>query len=276
MKTLFLTTGGSPRRADYPLYVQEGLIEALSALVAGFGTNIFISGAAVTIDGDDHTITAGWAFYNNEIIRIPAHTWVSPNTGALGGLPTSIAYVEIIEVNNPLPYADGVIKPLTKETVLKFKNFTAEPSPVYFFDFKKLGTAIGDTLQPVFTNPIMASSGSGFAFASGVSSTGGTSLAIKKRIDKTLVLNGYVAGIAAAASTINGVANCKLILTLDAAYRPASNVYFYAQTSIGGIYNDEPIIAPFILFTDGKLVLRQSTTFFNPEVEFLTQPVVIN
>lgn len=276
MKKLFLTTGGSPRRADYPLLVQDGLTEALSAFVAGFGANIFISGAAVTISGDNHTITAGWAFYNNEIIRIPAHTWVSPNTGLLGGLPTSIAYVETIEVNNPLPYADGVIKPLTKETVLKFKNVASEPSPVYYLTFKRLGAAVGEILQPVFTESVVATSGSGFAFASGVSSTGGTALTIKKRIDKTLVINGYLSGIATSSSTINGVANSKLLLTVDAAYRPASNVYFNAQIALGGALSDEPIFAQFILFDDGKLVYRQSSTAFNPELTFLTQPILIN
>jgi hypothetical protein len=272
MKRLYIGPGGAPVLNDYPLAVQTALIECLSAFIGSFGQNLFLQGAAVSISGNNHTITEGWAYFNNEIMRIPAHSWIATSVGFAGGLPNTIAYTEIIETANPIPYADSSSKPLIKETVLKFRAIVSEPSPVRYFDFKSVGKTIADLLQPVIVEKT-AVSGTGFAFASGVSSSGGTAISVQKRIDKTLLINGYAAGVAADASTINGIANCKLILTLAAEFRPSAPVYFNAMQALSGTYSDTPAFKSFVLFSDGKLCLRQATTPANPEVTFLTVPI---
>ena len=275
MKKTFITTGGSPIISDYITILQDGTIEALAALVSSFGAYLILQGCVVTIVGTTHTITAGWVFFNGEIIRVPAHSWEATSVGILGGLPNSIAYTEIIETANPIPYADGSNHAMAKETRLKFKEFAAETSPVYFLSFKNLGKAIGDILQPVFTESVVAVSGSGFAFASGVSSSGGDALQVRKRIDKTLIISGFASGIDITAATISGVPNCKLILTLDAAYRPASKVFFTNVESLAGTYSNTPVIRQYVLFPDGKLCLIESTTVANPTANFQTAVVTL-
>lgn len=275
MKVPFVTIGGAPIVNDYLQILQAGTIEALGALLSSFGANIVLQGCQVSISGTTHTITSGWVFYNNEVIKVPAHSWEAASTGFFGGLPNTVAYVEVIEVPNLVPYANGTNHPISKETILKFKEFTTEISPVYYFDFKKLGTAIANILQPVFTQDVVATSGSGFTFASGVSSGGGAALTVRKRIDKTLIISGYAGGLDVTAATISGVPNCKLILTLDAAYRPASKVFFTAVTGLSGANSDIPITNFFVLFPDGKLCLIQASTAFNAEVTFNTAVVTL-
>lgn len=265
MKKLNIGEGGTRVLNDYVMIVQDELIEALAAFVGSFGDNIFLQGALLTIDGTDFTMTGGWCYFNGEIIRIPAHSWVGTN------LVSAIAYTEIIEVPNPVPYYDGSMQPLTKETVLKFKQVGVEVSPTHFSSFIRLGTGIANILNDVFTQKI-AVSGSGFAFASGVSSGSGTAITIKKRIDKTLLINGYCNGIAADSSTINGITNCKLILTLDADFRPSTPIYFTAFDNLSGLLQ-RPSLRAYILFPDGKLVLREMTTAANPEVIWFTVSV---
>lgn len=275
MKKTYITTGGAPIINNYVTILQDGTIEVLAALVSSFGPYLILQGCVVSIVGTTHTITTGWVFFNGEIIKVPAHSWEAANVGILGGLPNSIAYTEIIETANPVPYANGSTQPMAKETRLKFKEFAAEVSPVYFFTFKNFGKAIGDILQPVFTESVVAVSGSGFAFASGVSSSGGDALKVRKRIDKTLIITGFASVINITATTISSVPNCKLILTLDAAYRPASKVFFTNVESLAGTYSNTPVIRQYVLFPDGKLCLIEATTVANPTANFQTAVVTL-
>jgi hypothetical protein len=268
MKKTNIGDGGAPIINDYITILQNGTIEALAALVSSFGNNVILNGAVVSISGSTLSITEGWAFFDNEIIRIPSHSWSGTS------LIFAIAYTEVVEVVNPIPYANGSSQALSKERVLKFKSITTESLPIYYSAFVSMPKSIANILQPIFVEPTIAVSGSGFTYASGVSSGGG-GLSVKKRIDKTLVIDGYVNGIDVNGVTISGVPNCKQILTLDAEYRPASKVFFTNVNSLTGTYSNIPVFNYFVLFPDGQLCLIEATTPSNPEVTFNTAVITL-
>jgi hypothetical protein len=267
MKKAFLTTGGAPILNDYINIAQDGLIEALSNVVSSFGANIFLHGADVSIAGTTHSITAGWGFWNGELLRIPAHSWEATVVGALGGLPNTIAYTEVIEVANPIPYADGLSHPISKETVLKFKEITTETVFTHILDFKKLGNCIAELVSPNFIKSFASYAG-GYTLAGGILWTyddgsamaAGDRIKFSKLIDGRLIIDGLITSNGSS-STINGVADCELLLTLDADFRPekAMHIANYTGNVGGGFHNIPSFGSAFVLFPDGKFCVRHSS-----------------
>jgi hypothetical protein len=108
MKTIdFSQPGGFPLTQDQLDYLQTAYKEALAGIagIAGAGP-LMISGGVITktlVGGTtyNYAITAGWLFWNGELIKVAA--------GGLLGIDESVdaLYFQLNRTSNPLTYNDG-------------------------------------------------------------------------------------------------------------------------------------------------------------------------
>lgn len=105
MKSIdFTKPGGFPLTQDQLGYLQQAYTEATAALAAmgsGAGSPVIVSGMTVTNPSTgNYSVTDGWFFYNNEMVRCIA----SSVTGASG---STAPFVSITSSAAPLVYYDG-------------------------------------------------------------------------------------------------------------------------------------------------------------------------
>lgn len=266
MKRVFFESGRPEVLTDYFTTIEQNVAEGIGVLLQSLGDCIILTNNFLAIAGTTWTID-GWCYYDGKIIRAPHQTISSVSTGDV-----IIAYTEDIAIaNNPEVYKDGNTHTLVKEVVLKFKKKTSETFYKQLAwsggDFKMVVTSLINAMDAI-TDEGVAIDGVGLTLNTGVADAGSPGFSIKKTIYKTLIINGYLAGLPATAVTVAGVPNCKYILQVDAKYRPATITYFTAQIGFAGAYSDIPVYGSFMLTNDGKLYYRQATTAFNPDINF--------
>jgi len=209
MKKVHIENNGAPIINDYVSIAQEAILEGLNKSFGSLGENLIITGCAVSISGSTVSITAGWAYWNGEVLRVPAHSW----TDVAGFATNSIAYIVVETTNNPINYANGNTYNLTRENVLKFKAKTSETTFTYLLNFHTVGRSLGDKVELEAWKTV-GTSGNG-TFGSGWSENSlynNERVAFRKSISGKIELKG--------ACTI-GVYADGLVLTLPAGYRPA-------------------------------------------------------
>ncbi len=258
MKKAFLGQNGAPIINDYVNESQDGLATALNQLAKGFGSAYFLAGCALSNVGTTWSITAGWAYFNGELMRVPAHSWV--DVVAFAG--NSFAYIEVVTVANPIAYANGNNYDLTRENVLKFKAHTAEPDAVYWFNFKSFAGAIGQVLKGNFTE-LIGIPAHGITLSAWAFDDAGDHFTMQKTIDGKLILKGGLNISTGHSATIGGIDYCILLGTLDAAYRPNRTIHFTVCN--GSVSYSAPFVTPevgdqYVIFADGKLCLRNGNT----------------
>ena len=274
MKKVFLGAHGAPIINDYVNEAQDGITTALNSLAAGFGAAYFISGCVLSNVGTTWTLTAGWAFFNGELMKVPNHSWVD----AAGFASNSFAYIEPVVVNNPIPYENGNSYELTRENTLKFKVHAAEPDPVYLSSFKRFGLAIGLALKGNLVEAV-ALPGRGFTLPAWSANDGSDNFAVKKTIEGKLIISGALNITSGHSTTIGGILYCVLLGTLDAAFRPNRTIHFKVWDS--GVDYSAPDVIPgnglqFVLFTDGKLSLRQGPVAYDTNVVFNNEVIQLS
>jgi hypothetical protein len=257
MKKLSISEGFAQMLNDYPLIAQNAAVDGLKAVLHPFGNNIILEGCEVTISGTTHNVAAGVVYFDGEPMRVEAHSVGSMTTGSF----LIAERYQITLTNNPKTYKDGNVYPMIVETMVRFKKKTTESTYVSYADFVSYSRSIATLLKPSFVE-LIANYTNGFTLASGLNwnyedgspIATGDRLAFKKTIDGRLLLSGYITPNAPNSTTVNGVANCSLILTLDASFRPAKPVYFTTYSGgVSGTYSFNPVLDyAFVLFADGK------------------------
>lgn len=267
MKKAYINTGGAPIINDYLIQAQDGLSTALNELAKGLGSAYFISGCALSSVGTTYSMTAGWAFYNGEICRVPAHSWVDVAPSA----SNSIAFIEVVATANPLVYENGNGYDLTRENVLKFKARVAEAGPVYIQDFKTINKTVANLLKGNLAEKI-ASPGAGATLSAWTTNEVSDSFTVEKLVDGRLVFKGQLNVGDGHSTTINGISYCSLMATLDVDYRPSRVIHFTAEDSA---VDDSlaPVIVPmpgqkYVLFPDGKFCIRTGDVGFGLSAVF--------
>ena len=257
-QSMSMLPGGAPVINDYLSEAQDGIVTALNQLAKGFGPAYFLKGCAISNDGSTWSITAGWAFFNGELMRVPAHSWEDAASFAAN----SFAYVEVVAVENPVSFANGNNYDLTRENVLKFKEHDAEPDPVYLLSFKSFGQAIGQALKGLFTEKT-AIPDHGVELSAWAYDDAGDHFSAELTIDGRLILKGQINASTGHSATVNGIPYCVLLCTFDEDYRPSRNINF--NVCDNSVDYSAPYVTPqlgpkYVLFTDGKLCLRQGNT----------------
>jgi hypothetical protein len=262
MKNLNLQAGYSQVLNDYWLTLQDNTKDALNLLLKQFGNSFILSGCALSDVAGTLHIAAGVVFFDGQIMRVEAHTIATFS----GSTIIAESYTSTL-TTNPKNYGNGDSDvPMITETYCRFKKRVAESSYVELGSFKPFGAGIGSLLTPNFIVAEATSVG-GYALASGVNFglDGGSTVSVgdrlkfRKTIDNRLLVSGGVGyNSYANSATVNGVAFCSLICTLDADFRPAKAVYFANYNGIvGGAYANQPVLGEsFVLFPDGKFCIQ--------------------
>lgn len=274
MKKAYINTGGAPVINDYLVEAQDGISVALNELAKGFGSAYFISGCVLSAVGTTYSLTAGWAYFNGEICRVPAHSWVDVAPLA----SNSIAIIEVVSTANPLAYNNGNSYDLTRENIIKFKARVAEAGPTYLQSFRTFPKTLGNLLKGNFVEKVAIPAG-GITLSAWTTNEASDSFSIEKLFDGRLVFKGQLNVGDGHSTTINGVTYCSLMATLAADFRPTRVIHFSSEDSS---VDDSlaPVIVPmpgqkYVLFPDGKFCIRTGDVGFGLSAVFSNVSVQI-
>lgn len=235
MKSIdFTQPGGFPLTQDQLLYLQQAYTEATGALAAMGGdstTPYTISGMTITNPATgDYTITDGWFYYNNEMVRCNAGSI----TGASG---SSDAFIVITNAAAPLVYNDGstpnVVLDQTASLQVLPSGTPTDATHFLLSALRKFGSGFGVANRDTAWKTLIVSTA---APDGGVT---GTVFYKKDHTANTL----HIRGLLTAANAQNFAASpgtlFYLMGTLPAGYVPNNTAYFTAQYFIATSVKDD-------------------------------------
>jgi hypothetical protein len=235
MKSIdFTQPGGFPLTQDQLLYLQQAYTEstrALSAMGGDSSTPYIISGMTVTNPATgDYTITDGWFYYNNEMVRCLAGSI----TGASG---PSDAFIVITNTAAPLVYNDGstpnVVLDQTASLQVLPSGTPTDATHFLLSALRRFGSGFGAANREAAWKTLAISTP---APDGGVT---GTVYYKKDHTANTL----HIRGLLTAANAQNFAASpgtlFYLMGTLPAAYVPNNTAYFNAQYFVATSVKDD-------------------------------------
>ncbi|MFA9215428.1 MAG: hypothetical protein ACEQSR_16580 [Candidatus Methylacidiphilales bacterium] len=254
MKNLVLNEGFPQALTDYWLLLDSNTKDAFTLAMKPYAESTILSGCELTVAGANLNIAAGVVYFDGQLMRVAAHS-IADYEGAI----IIAQRYDTTLLANPKVYGNGSIgEPMLTETKCRFIKKTTEVDYKELKDFLPFGIIA------------MAKDGAGYNLAAGIlwQYEDGSPIAeadrlvIKKTIDNKLVFEGFITPNTSNSTTVNGVANCSLLCTLDAAFRPNNSIFFTSYAGVvSGAYSLTPVLEyAFVLFPDGKLCQRATNS----------------
>jgi hypothetical protein len=228
----FTQPGGFPLTQDQLDYLQQSYSECISALAAmgtdGTGTPVIITGMVSSISGGTTTISAGWFFYNSELVRFSG--------GSYGTVPVGdVPLISITPSTGTLTYSDGSTPGVIFDKVAALVLAPAVTDATHF-PFSSLlpyGYGFGRNNREQAWSSIAVST------AAGVGGVTGTIFYKKDFTANTLQIRGSLTANNAQNFAASPSSLFSLMGTFPAGYIPNNNVYFVANYFLSSLIKDD-------------------------------------
>lgn len=254
MKTIdFTKPGGFPLTQDRLKYLQQAYTElfgAMGLLAAPANIPIVVSGMVFSAVGPTTSISAGWFFYNGELIYFPGNS-ISSSVGA-----GNAVYVVLSTTATPLTYNDGstpdVILETTAAMAILVNTTPTDATHAPWSTAVSFGQGFGATFRDSAWKSFAVATGSGNGTITG------TVYYKKDATANTLHLRGVLASTTPTDFAAAPGTTYQVMGTLPAGYRPATLATFMAINEIAGMVLGEDGVTYFdtircIVNTSGAL-----------------------
>jgi hypothetical protein len=231
----FTKPGGFPLTQDQLDYLQTAYTECVHVL-ASLGTNasltapVILSGIQSTVVGGTTNVSAGWFFYNGQMVRFPAQSYGTVITG-------NAMYVVVTPTAAPLTYNDGsmpnVIEDVTGVLTSLVNSTPTDATHFLLSALLPFGTGFGVNNREQVWQSITVST---------APTDGGVTGTIYFKKDwtaNTLQIRGLLTANNAQNFAASPSALYSIMGTLPAGYIPNNNAYFAAQYFVASLIKDD-------------------------------------